>query len=522
MQRTVGMLVKILPSPSTRAYLHSKLSSPALLLAGVALISALIYWYAIVKPTNLLGLYQQARLDGSTPYWRDPQFRQHYVLAFAALGVLYWMSWRLALRTRGMWAWAVVAGGFVVFAVALLFFYPIDAADIFDNIMHGRMIWLYGANPFLQTASRYAQDPFYRYMAWKYAPSAYGPLWEMMASGASALAGDGVIANVLTFKLLPAAFLGGSLAWIAIILRRMAPQRALAGVLLLGWNPVVLYETFGNGHNDMVMVFWILAAACALVYKRYTLATLALVVGALVKFIPILFIPLVVWLALRDQPDRRARLRFLILSAAVGSMLIILAYVPFWHGLATLSVTRRLRLFSGSLPAFIYQVLRDQIGVKQAASLVGMSAAYLTALFALWQSWRASRDRSWFSFSRAAFNIMMFYLLVTCLWFQQWYTLWPLAIAALLPPGHFSTLAVLFSFTAINKQFIVGPVLFAKRPFPPQPWLELRFAVGMLAIPWMYTLFTMWRSSIKPPARESILSRPTESTKPVHDLKYGD
>jgi hypothetical protein len=522
MQRTVGMLVKILPSRSKRAYLRSTLSSPAPLLAGVALISALIYWFAVVEPTNLLDLYQQARLDGSTPYWRDPQYRQHYVLAFAALGALYWLSWRLALRTHGKRTWAVVTGGFLAFAAALLFFHPIDAADIFDNIMHGRMIWLYGANPFLETASHYAQDPFYRYMAWKYAPSAYGPLWEMMASGVSALAGDGVIANVLAFKLLPAAFLGGSLAWIALILRRMAPQRALAGVLLLAWNPVVLYETLGNGHNDMVMVFWILAAACALVYRRYTLAILALVAGALVKFIPILFIPLVVWLALRDLPDRRARLRFLILSAAVGATLVALAYTPFWHGLATLSVSRRLRLFSGSLPAFIYQVLRDRIGVKQAASLVGKNAAYLTVIFALWQSWHASRDRSWLSFSRAAFNIMMFYLLVTCLWFQQWYTLWPLAIAALLPPGHFSALAILFTFTAINKQFIIGPVLFAKRPFPPQPWLELRFAVGMLAIPWMYALFSVWRFWYKTPQKGLALRRSTESTEPVHDLKYGD
>jgi hypothetical protein len=522
MQRTVGMLVNFLPSHATKSYLRYKLSNPALLLAGMALISALIYWFAIVEPTNLLDLYQQARLDGSTPYWRDPQYRQHYVLAFAALGAFYWMSWRLALRTRGQLAWAIVAGGCLVFVVALLFFHPIDAADIFDNIMHGRMTWLYGANPFLQTASRYAQDPFYRYMAWKYAPSAYGPLWEMMASVASAIAGEDVIANVLAFKLLPGAFLGGSLVWIAIILRRMAPQRALAGVLLLGWNPIVLYETSGNGHNDMVMVFWILAAACALVYERYTLAILALVVGALVKFIPILFIPLVLWLALRDLPDRRARLRFLILSAAAGMTLVVLAYAPFWHGLATLSVSRRLRLFSGSLPAFLYQALREHIEKKQAASLVGASAGFLAVIFTLWQSWRASRDRSWLSFSRAAFNIMMFYLLVTCLWFQQWYTLWPLAIAALLPPGHFSTLAILFTYTAVNKQFIVGPVLFAKRPFLPQPWLELRFAVGMLAIPWVYTLFTIWRNSYGPPARESILSRPPERAEPIHDLKCGD
>jgi len=517
MEHLAGMFVRIFASRTTTANLRSKLSSPAFLLAGAALLSALIYWFAFVKPTYLLDLYQRTRLDGTTPYWRDLQYRRHYIAAFAIQGILYCISWRIALKARGKWAWGAVAIGFLMFTVALLFFQPVDAADIFDNIVHGRMIQLYGANPFLQTASHYAKDPFYAYMAWKHSPSAYGPLWEIMASGASALAGNGVVANVLTFKLLPVAFLGGSLVWIAIILRRMAPQRALAGVLLLGWNPVVLYETSGNGHNDIVMVFWILAAACALLYGRYSLAILALVSGTLIKFIPVLLIPVVVWLALRDLPDRGARMRFLILSAAAGTALVVLAYAPFWQGLATLSVARRLRLFSGSLPAFIYQVLRDRIGVKQAASLVGSRAALLTVAFSLWQSWRASRDRSWLSFSRAAFNILMFYLLVTCLWFQQWYTLWPLALAAVLPTGDITHLAILFTFTAVNKQFIVGPVLFARRPYLPQPWLELRFATGILAVPWLYALFGAWRAS--PLAKNLARRRAPASAESIQNLE---
>jgi hypothetical protein len=508
-----------IPIPHPAGYLRAKRINPALLLAGIALFSALVYWFAFVKPTYLLELYQQTRLDGTTPYWRDLQYRKHYILAFAVQGVLYWISWRIALKAHSKWAWVAVAGGFVMFSSALLFFQPVDAADIFDNIMHGRMIRLYGANPFLQTASHYAQDPFYAYMAWKHSPSAYGPLWEIMAAGASALAGEGVIANILAFKLLPIAFLGGSLVWIAIILHRAAPQRALAGVLLLAWNPVVLYETSANGHNDIVMVFWILAAACALLYGRYTMAILALVSGTLVKFIPLLLIPAVVWLALRDLPGRNARLRFLVLSAVLGTALVILAYSPFWQGLDTLSIARRSRLFSGSLPAFIYRVLRDPLGVKPAATLVSVSAACLTVIFTLWQSWRASRDRSWLSFSRAAFNILMFYLLVTCLWFQQWYTLWPLALAALLPPGNSSSLAILFSFTAVNRQFIVGPALFAKRPFSPQPWLELRFAAGVLALPWLFALFTAWHASRNPSARILRLRRPSQSVEPIRMFK---
>lgn len=495
METTTRMMVNNHPARPRGESLWSKLNNPAVMLAGAALLSTIIYWFAFVQPANLLELYPQARLDGSTPYWREAQFRWHYIRAFAAQGLLYWLGWRFACKASGKWAWLAVSGGVVASACTLLFLYPFDAADIFDNIVHGRMLGLYGANPLVQIAREYAQDPFYNYMAWKLVPSAYGPLWEIPAAATAALAGDGILANVLAFKLLPIAFLGGSLVWVALILRRMAPKRALAGVLLLGWNPVVLYETSGNGHNDIVMVFWILAAVCALLYKHHSLAILSLIAGTLVKFIPILLVPAAIGLAWRDLLYRGARLRFALTSLITGVTLVGLAYAPFWQGIDTLSISRRLHLFSASLPAFIFQVLSLNIPAEQATSLVGLGAAILTAIFAIWQAWRASHDYTWLSFSRAAFNILIFYLLVTCLWFQQWYTLWPLGLAALLPPGYSVTLGVLFSFTALSKQFIAGPVLFSKRPFPPQPWLELRFAVQVLIIPWLFGIYTAWRTS---------------------------
>jgi hypothetical protein len=53
--------------------------------------------------------------------------------------------------------------------------YPIDAADIFDNIIHGRIWGVYGANPFQQVAQDFQNDPFYHYVAWRRTTSAYGP-----------------------------------------------------------------------------------------------------------------------------------------------------------------------------------------------------------------------------------------------------------------------------------------------------------------------------------------------------------
>ncbi|MEW5956842.1 MAG: hypothetical protein AB1801_03890 [Chloroflexota bacterium] len=470
------------------------LQNPAavVLLAGLAGLSLIIYLWAFVWPYNLFVWYQHPRLTLRPFTEADPLTLWRFVLAFLGQGGLYWLAWRLALQVRDRAAWLIVLGGSLAFSLVLLFLYPIDAADIFDNIVHGRILGVYGANPFREVANQYAGDPFYPYVAWRSAPSAYGPLWEALAGGLARLAGDGIIANVLAFKLLDGLFLVMGIGLVAVILRRQAPQRALAGVVLFAWNPIVLYETMGNGHNDIVMAVWLLAAAWAILSRRYTLAILALLAGALIKFIPLLLLPVAGLIALRQLSGHRARVKFLAVTILSGLLLVALAYSPFWYGVAALSIDRRVNLFTCSLPAVVNAWLYLTWGVADAGRIIGWAAAGLTGLFALGQSWRTRRDHSWLNFTQAGFNILMFYLLLTCLWFQQWYTIWPLTLAALLPPGHASRLAVLFSFTAMSKHLIADPLLFWTQPRPPRPWRELRFGPAVMIIPWLYALLALW------------------------------
>ena len=461
-------------------------------LAGLTGLSLVIYLWVFVWPYNLFDWYQHPRLS-LRPFAQDnPLTLGWLVWAFLVQGGLYWLAWRLALQVRGRAAWLIVLGSTLAFSLALLFLYPIDAVDIFENIMHGRIFSVYGANPFRDVAKQFPADPFYPYLVWRRTPSAYGPIWEILAGGVVRLAGNGLIANVLAFKLVNALFLAISIGLVAAILRRMAPERALAGVVLLAWNPVVLYETIGNGHNDIVMAVWILAAAWALMSRRYTLAILALLMGALIKFMPLLLIPIAGLIALRDLPDTTARLRFLVITLLSAAAIIVVAYSPFWYGLAEFGLPRRSHLFTSSLPAAIRAGLQLSGGIEGAGWKIGLAASGITVLFVLWQSWRTWCDRSRLNFSRAAFKILMFYLLVTCPWFQQWYAIWPLAIAALLPPGHLPRLAVLFSYAALSKHLVFGPLLFWIQPQLPRAWLELFFGPAVLMLPWLYVVLAFW------------------------------
>ena len=56
----------------------------------------------------------------------------------------------------------------------------------------------------------------------------------------------------------------GSATLIYLILKQRQPRWAVAGTIAFAWNPLVLLAVAQNGHNDIVMIFFLLAAVWAL------------------------------------------------------------------------------------------------------------------------------------------------------------------------------------------------------------------------------------------------------------------
>jgi hypothetical protein len=465
-------------------------------LAGLGLVSLLIYILAFWLPANLLTLYDRPRLDLSLLFQGGNSAYARLIIAFVILGFLYWGSFRLVSRqVRGRAGWMIVIVGMLAYILVFLFMAPFDAADIYDNIMHGRILGVHNANPFEQVIANYPDDPFFRYTAWKRAHSAYGPLWEILAGLAARLAGDGIIANVLAFKILPGLFHLASVAIIYFYLRAHAPEKALGGVLLLGWNPVLLYESWGNGHNDMAMAFWFLLAFWWLSKRRYSLGILALLLGTLVKFIPVLLIPVVIMIALRDLPKTTQKLAFITKTGLAGGLLLGLFYYPFWNGGSTLDIGRRMQLFTTSLPSIIYKALTPSLGADEAGQIVSLSALGLLFLFVLYQSLTVGKSDPANTYLRAAFYILTFYLLAVCLWFHQWYSLWLIALAPLLDRNN-RRFALLFGFWVLSQKLVFGPRLVPRilHASPGQVvWLEALLVVGVLGIPWLYAAWNFWK-----------------------------
>jgi hypothetical protein len=271
-----------------------------------------------------------------------------------------------------------------------------------------------------------------------------------------------------------------------------------------------------------VLVFCLLLMAAALSRERHTLAALALTAGILVKYIPLLLVPVLLAYSLRSLPNQGARARYLLTAGLACALLALAAWAPFWQGGDIASVGRRTMLFTTSLPALLEVALRGELGVTLSRYLVSRAALVLTIIVAYavaWHTWwrtayvagtPAGRARAWLEPLRTGQMLLLFYLLVACLWFQPWYALWPLALAALLPESAVVYLALLLAYTAgwksIYLDFFISPF---GRPVAPGE-VEALLTPAVLGFPWLYAALVVARQLLARRAAPQPAAVPTE------------
>jgi hypothetical protein len=360
-----------------------------------------------------------------------------YTLGMALMFGLYALALREVRRLPARSALPAVFGCALLLAVAFLPMYPATAVDVFGYAVWSRLYTVYGADPMATPALPYLTDPVLapvREGLWAYQPSPYGPLWRHLAAPISALTGDRLVVAVAGFKLLAALALlagGGVIAW---TLARLQPSNAAAGALLYLWNPLALWEVAGNGHNDAVMAAPLLLAFLAWSRRRDTFILPLLLAAALIKFAALLLLPLAALAVWRRAPDARARGRTLITSGCLGVAVVAFAFYPFYGVAAVaLSVRAQSGVFLVSPANVVVGLLRDCLPQEFVSTLMGLMA--LTALSATLSALGLVVWRRPASLPRASFELLYVFLLGVTWYFQGWYLVWPLALAALVPPG---------------------------------------------------------------------------------------
>jgi hypothetical protein len=458
-----------------------------------ALISLAVYALIFTRTAYLLTFIDIPKYDLHLMVQAEPGLLWLYRIGFILLAAAYCLGAWAAAHTQGKNALFILITTAVLSAGILLLLYPFDAADMFDYIMHGRMLALYGANPYQQVPADFQADPFFIYVGWTKNTSPYGPFWLQLSALAASLVRNSLLGTVLAFKLLSGCFYLISAGFVAAILKRKAPQRLLLGLWLFTCNPLVLYETFGHGHNDITLTACLLASVWFMIEDRHSLVILALVTGALFKHVTLLVIPIAMVYSLVQLKDWKSRIRYLLITGASAVMLAFIAYQPFWVGWKTIDLNSRMYMYTTSLPAILHTWYRDQIDLVVLSRTISWIAGGLTVMATSIFTWRAAHDRCWLAYPKAALGILMFYLLLTCLWFQQWYMVWVVGLAAILPLCGLSFLGLMSSFTVMTKVLISAPLLLWSQPLPRAQIRELWLSLEVMVLPWLVSIILLVR-----------------------------
>ena len=376
------------------------------------------------------------------------------VASFALSGGAFlwalWAAWRgeISLRTALMFGLA-----FHVIAVAMPL---VVSRDVYQYAIFGRILSIHHANPYVSTPRSFATDPLYPLVSpqWKDTPLVYGPLFARL-SGVIATLASSPAALVAAFKVLSGVASAMAMLIVAWLARRRWPEKAAFAVVLIGWNPAVLFDGVGAGHFDTLVGLTLALAIGFIAFPRTRrlgtelLATAALTLGAMLKFPVAAPLALLVIAAVIRRPSSR-RLGALACHLGVIAGLVAPLVVPF---------VQRHDPTLGAWPLFRYEnflaptgfvssaikalatggsdlPLGVTTGVRGAFSLAFLAGfLLLVAMIIRRVEGPGTEGAAWSA------ALLLFALCAPLLW--PWYLVWVLPLAWLLPRPGLAAMALL-------------------------------------------------------------------------------
>jgi len=413
----------------------------------IGLTSQLLYLKFFLRPYPLLAHYAVPLLDLGKLTGYSHAAARDFGIAFLLLFALCYAAYLLCRGRSSSSGLLVVLLFAFLFGLTLLMVYPITAADVFEYIAYARILIHHGANPHVLRPADFPEDPLMWYSAWPHITSPYGPLWTYVSGVVGLLSGSSLLTYLLLFKGLALLVHLLNSVLIHTCLARWRPTYALAGTLLYAWNPLVLFESAAGGHNDGLVVFFILLAVYLFVRGRFALAVPVAALSCVVKMPLAVVVPLFVvggWRALSGQ---RNRIRVMAFSVAVTVALVVLLHASLWEGVGSLGWLAREDLFTSSFAAVAVLALRQF--VKDAELLRGLVRYAVFVLFGLFYFWQLVRVRGDTRHLVEGLYWTVFGLItIAILWFQPWYVVWLVALGAVVPSLAIGRLTTLFSYSA--------------------------------------------------------------------------
>ena len=147
--------------------------------------------------------------------------------------------------TNKMLVWLLVGS-----VVILFMSYPALSHDIFNYLFNAKMVLQYHTNPHVQVALDFPSDPWLRFMNNTHTPAPYAYGWTALSLIPSFLGFGHLKITMVLFRL----FITGFFGLLLLAQIRLMPKENRLWFWAFALNPLILIETVGNIHNDVVMM----------------------------------------------------------------------------------------------------------------------------------------------------------------------------------------------------------------------------------------------------------------------------
>jgi hypothetical protein len=291
--------------------------------------------------------------------------------------------------------------------------------------------WEYGAiateggNPYADTPQDFPRNPAFEHAGadWRDTTSVYGPGFTLLSEGVARASGSSEDAAAWTFKTIAAL----SMLALTALAAFLARERAFAAAFV-GWNPLLAIHFGGGGHNDALMLAFVLAALALAGSGRRTAAAGAWVLSIVVKWVSAVFFLL---RAVEARASRRpvAHVGFAVAAVVAGA-------VATWrYGLEWVRAFVPLARNAEERTSYALPRRLEQLGLPEELALALAATALVAGLALLVRRAHAGRP----SLGRAGCL-----LLATTPWLAPWYAVWAVPLAAVDedPPAQVAALAL--------------------------------------------------------------------------------
>lgn len=341
----------------------------------------------------------------------------------------------------------------LVFQIIVFFSYPILSTDVLSYILSDRIAVVYHQNVWTTKPNVFPNDPYYFLVYPIYAASdwtnqtrIYGPVNQVIYSAVTALSGDDLRVNLAAHKFVVLIFSLATMWLVYKILKDYFPNKLHFALVFIFWNPLFILETVGSGHNDILMIFFILLSYFFFLRKSPVLVALSLVLAASVKSTALLLVPIYLAVFLGQRISSMAK--FALVFA--GSYLAIFSTM----GTNFLTLINR-TAYSTTL---YWQSLPQQL-----STISPVLVRLLTPLFLVYYALQCLRGLLLRKVDPLVLygQVYLIYLLFTLGAYWNWYSLWVLTAFAFLGWGRLTKVAGAFTLTSA----LAYPLF----------WLSLRF-----------------------------------------------